>query len=254
MSAPTVGRFVWHELHTSDRAKALKFYETLIGWETKEVPMGPGELYGLCLLGGKDHAGITKSKAPAHVPPHWLPYIAVDDVDKTAARIKELGGKILSAPMDIPNVGRFAPVTDPQGAAFAIHKHATPYPEETERPVVGAFCWEELITSDPEAAAKFYTTVFGYGLETRDMGPMGTYRILKRGDRETAGIMKTPPGAGPQPHWVTYILVPDVDGSVKNAKELGAKLVVPPQDIPGIGRFAAIDDPTGAGIALFKGA
>ena len=81
MSTPTTGRFVWHELHTTDRAKALKFYATLLGWETKEVSMGPGEPYGLCFLNGKDMAGITKSMAPAHVPPHWLPYIAVDSVD-----------------------------------------------------------------------------------------------------------------------------------------------------------------------------
>jgi uncharacterized protein len=254
MSTPTVGRFVWHELHTSDRAKALKFYATLIGWETKEVPMGPGEPYGLCFLNGKDHAGITKSQAPAHVPPHWLPYIAVDDVDKTAEKIKALGGRVLMAPMDIPNVGRFAPVTDPQGAAFAIHKHATPYPEEPERPPVGAFCWEELATNDPEAAAKFYAAVFGYAIETADMGPMGTYRILKRGDRQTAGIMKLPPDGPTHPFWLTYIGTSDVDGTVKNAKEIGAKVQVEPRDIPSIGRFAVLTDPTGAAIAVFKGA
>ena len=89
MTTSNTGRFVWHELHTTDRPKAQKFYATLIGWETKEVPMGPGEPYTLCLLGGKDHAGITKSMAPAHVPPHWLPYLAVDSVDASAAKVKD---------------------------------------------------------------------------------------------------------------------------------------------------------------------
>jgi predicted enzyme related to lactoylglutathione lyase len=253
MSAQTTGRFVWHELHTSDRAQAQKFYATLVGWEIKEVAMGPGEPYGLCLLGGKDQAGITKSMAPAGVPPHWLPYMAVEDVDASAARVKELGGKVLSAPMDIPNVGRFAVCMDPQGAAFALHKHATPYTEEPERPPVSSFCWEELSTSDPEGAAKFYSALLGYSVEEVPMGPMGTYRLLKRGERQTAGIMKLPPQGPPNSHWLTYIAVKDVDGSTRNAREIGAKVLVEPQDIPNIGRFSVIADPTGAAIALFKG-
>src|SRR5579884_1097157 len=95
MPAPTTGRFVWHELHSSDRPKAAKFYKQLFGWEMKDVPMGPGEPYTLCQRDGKDFAGITKSMAPPNVPSHWLPYIGVDNVDASAAKIKELGGKTL---------------------------------------------------------------------------------------------------------------------------------------------------------------
>lgn len=253
MTTKTTGRFVWHELHTGDRAKAMKFYGQLLGWETKEVPMGP-ETYGLCLHDGKDVAGIMTSKAPANVPPHWLPYIAVEDVDASAKQAKDLGGKILGAPMDIPNVGRFAVVADPQGATFAIYKGAKPYPEEQTPPPVGAFCWEELSTSDPEAAAKFYAALFGYTIESVDMGPMGTYRILKSGDRQRAGIMKSMPQGPQQPHWLEYVAVKDVDAATRNAKELGAKTLFGPQDIPNVGRFSVIGDPTGAAIALFKGA
>lgn len=253
MAASNVGRFCWHELHTNDRAKALAFYKQLMGWETKDVAMGPGEPYGLCLMNGKDFAGVTKSMAPAHVPPHWLPYIAVDDVDASAKKATELGGKIVSAPMDIPNVGRFAVLADPQRAVFAIHMHFSPYPEEPERPPVGAFCWEELMTSDPEAAAQFYSKLFGYTVENVDMGPMGIYRILKRGDRQTAGVMKRMQ-ENVHPHWMSYLHVKNVDESTKNAQELGAKLCAGPMDIPNVGRFSAIDDPTGAGIALFTGA
>ena len=253
MTTSNTGRFVWHELHTSDRPKAQKFYSQLVGWETKEVPMGPGEPYTLCMLEGKDHAGITKSMAPAHVPPHWLPYIAVDSVDASAAKVKELGGKVFMEPMDIPNVGRFAAVADPQGAAFALFKSAKAYPEEPEKPPVSAFCWEELVTSDPEAAAKFYVALFGYTIEEVPMGPMGTYRILKSGERQRAGITKFPPGAPPHPAWLEYIAVKDVDGSTRNARELGAKTLMEPTDIPNIGRFSVIADPTGAAIALFKG-
>jgi predicted enzyme related to lactoylglutathione lyase len=253
MSAQTTGRFAWHELHTTDRARALKFYAPLAGWETKDVPMGPGELYGLCLLGGKDIAGITKSKAGTAVPPHWLPYIAVDNVDASAAKVTELRGKVLNPPMDIPDVGRFAVVADPQGAVFALYKHLKPYEQEPKTPPLGSFCWDELMTTDPEAAAKFYTALFGYSVESADMGAMGIYRMLKRGDRQTGGIMKMPPGV-PQPNWLAYIAVKDVDASTRNAKEMGAQVHMPPADIPKIGRFSVLADPTGAAIALFTGA
>jgi predicted enzyme related to lactoylglutathione lyase len=107
----------------------------------------------------------------------------------------------MMAARDIPDVGRFAAVADPQGAAFAVYKGKNPYPPEPERPPVGAFCWEELHTNDPVAAAKFYSAAFGYTVDEVDMGPAGTYRVLKRGDTQTAGIMKTMPGAPPHPHW-----------------------------------------------------
>jgi predicted enzyme related to lactoylglutathione lyase len=252
--ATNIGRFVWHELHTSDRGKAVKFYTQLMGWETKDVNMGPGEPYSLCLMGGKDFAGITKSMAPANVPPHWLPYLGAENVDATAEKVKSHGGKIIGAPMDIPEVGRFSVVADPTGAAFAIYKGVKAYPEEPATPPVGAFCWEELVTNDPEAAAKFYAGVFGYTVEEVPMGPMGTYRILKRGDRQTAGIVKTPPGAPPQPHWLEYLACANVDTSTRNAKEIGAKIHLEPTDIPKIGRFSVIGDPTGAAVALFTGA
>jgi predicted enzyme related to lactoylglutathione lyase len=252
MTAPERGRFVWHELHTGDRAKAMAFYSKLMPWETKEVPMGPGEPYGLCMMKGKDFAGITKSMAPPNVPPHWLAYIAVEDVDASTAKAKELGAKVMMAPMDIPDVGRFAVLTDPQGAAFAVYKHGKPNEPEPARPPVGSFCWDELMTNDPEGAAKFYGALFGYSVEAKDMGAMGTYRILKRGDRMAAGVMKLPPNV-PVPNWLTYLATEDVEASTRKAKELGAQVYMQPTDIPEVGRFSVIADPTGAAIGLFQG-
>jgi predicted enzyme related to lactoylglutathione lyase len=255
MPAPALtGRFVWHELHTSDRAKAIAFYGKIAPWEIKDVPMGPGEAYGLCLLGGKDFAGITKSQTGAassmSAPPHWLPYIAVEDVDASAKKAKELGGRVVTPPMDIPNVGRFSVIADPQGAIFALYKHASAPPAEPEKPPVGAFCWEDLWTNDAEAAAKFYAGLFGYTVEPVDMGPMGTYRLLKRGDVQTAGIAQMPPN-GPPPSWLSYIHSPKVDDSTRQSVELGSKVLVPPTDIPNIGRFSVVSDPVGAAIAFF---
>jgi predicted enzyme related to lactoylglutathione lyase len=250
--ATNTGRFVWHELHTTDRVKAQKFYAQLLGWQVKEESMGPGEPYGVCFLDGKDHAGITKSMAPPQVPSHWLPYIGVPDVDQYVAKLKGLGGEVRMEAMNIPNIGRFAVVADPQGAPFALFKGAKPDPEEPAAPPVGAFCWEELMTSDPAAAATFYAKLFDYTIDEVSMGPEGTYRLYKRGDRQTGGITTLAAGVT-HAHWLTYLHVKDVDASTRNARELGAKVIVEPRDIPNVGRFSAIDDPTGAGIALFKG-
>jgi hypothetical protein len=109
------------------------------------------------------------------------------------------------------------------------------------------------MSSDPEAAAKFYAGLFGYTVESMEMGPMGTYRILKSGDRQRAGIMKLPAQGPQQSHWLEYISVKDVDASTRNAGEIGGKTLVPPTDIPTIGRFSVIADAQGAAIALFKG-
>src|SRR5260370_14931743 len=127
MATTTTGRFVWHELHTNDRIKAQKFYTQLMGWETKEVPMGPGEPYTLCLLNGKDFAGITKSMAPQNVPPHCLTYLAVEHVDSAATKAKEIAGKIIRPPTDIPYVCRFAAVTDHHDPTCTLYVDSKAY-------------------------------------------------------------------------------------------------------------------------------
>ena len=161
MSAPTIGRFVWHELHTSDRPAASKFYTRLLSWGTKDVPMDQGDPYTLCVVNGLEIAGITKSKAPAGVPPHWLPYVAVDAVDATTTKAKSLGAKVLVEPLDIPNVGRFAVLADPQGASFCVFtpKQAMTLHDSTKE---GEFCWNELMTTDSVAAFQFYSRLFGW--------------------------------------------------------------------------------------------
>ena len=120
-------------------------------------------------------------------------------------------------------------------------------------PAVGTFCWSEQMSPDPAKAAKHYQALFGYAVEEKDMGPMGTYRVMKRGDRMTCGIMKNPKDGVPS-SWLHYIAVADVDASTRNAKEIGAQVFMEPMDIPKIGRFSVLADPTGSVVALFKGA
>ncbi len=126
--------------------------------------------------------------------------------------------------------------------------------EATTQAPAGTFCWNELMTRDVPAARNFYTKLLGWTTEEMNMGEMGTYTIFKQGETQIGGLMAMPPNAGDAPpHWMTYIAVDNVDASTKKAQDLGAKACVQPTDIPNIGRFSVITDPTGATIALFQG-
>ena len=111
----------WHELMTGDVEGATKFYTELLGWTLQEFPMQEGESYWVVKVGDEGMGGIMKTPPdPAGMPPHWGLYITVDNVDATAKKAEQLGAKILATPMDIPQVGRFAVLQDPQGAVFAV--------------------------------------------------------------------------------------------------------------------------------------
>jgi len=245
------GRIVWHELVTPDPKATLGFYGELLGWTSSEMDMGPAGKYTMFKSGGVDVGGAIAPPKGSNVPPSWLAYAAVADVDVATRVATERGGKIMAPPMDIPNVGRFAVVVDPQGGVLAPFKGTTDRPELDGAPPVGTFCWDELLTSDPKAAVAFYSAIYGFTVQERDMGPMGTYNILKRGDRQTAGIMKAPMPGQPTA-WLSYVAVDDVDAKAKRAQQLKGKQIVPPTDIPGIGRFSVVTDVQGAVFALFK--
>ena len=114
----------------------------------------------------------------------------------------------------------------------------------------GAFSWNELMTTNPDAAKEFYGKLFNWKLEDMPMEEM-TYTVVKAGDEEIAGIMGIPPEAeGAPPNWGAYVTVDNVDQTVRQAKELGGRIIVPARDIPKVGRFAVIQDPQGAMISV----
>lgn len=263
-AAAPAGRIVWHDLMSTDPAASESFYKSLFGWEVNAVPMkgmGPdgGEgTYSMIRVGESDIGGMIPLDLPEGaegVPSHWIGYVQVDDVDSAAKAAAESGGQTCVPPTDIPNVGRFSVITDPAGAVISPFKSAHgPIPDE-EQPQVGAFCWDELLTREPDACARFYTSVFPWRQETMSMGEMGDYHLFKRGnDKDGAGMMPMPPEAQAPSHWLPYVLVEDVDAKAEEAKSLGATCHVEPRDIPGIGRFAVFSDPTGAAFAIYKNA
>ena len=238
------GRFTWHELMSKDVEDAKGFYGELFGWtyDTMEMPKGA---YTMIKVGDAPVAGIAAP--PEGVPPHWTGYISVEDVDATAAKAKKAGGKALMDAYDVPGVGRMQPLADPEGNGFLVFHSA----EGDTDPVtsVGGWHWNELWAKDAATAAKFYTAVFGYSIDTMPM-PQGDYRILKNGDAPRGGILAAPMGA--PPHWAYYVKVSDVDATVKKAKQLGGTLVGEVMDVPDVGRFGFIQDRRGATLGVIK--
>jgi uncharacterized protein len=258
MANANTGRFVWHEHMTKHMTKdakaAIGFYSEVVGWKTQPFAEGGGYVMW---VGSQGPLGgvmdIPDEAAKMGTPPNWMGNVQVDDVDATAALAKKLGGKVWKEPADIPTVGRFAVIGDPQGAAIAIFKpmRAMVLHDDTKE---GEFCWNELMTSDSAAAFTFYSELFGWKvLQDMDMGPMGTYRIYGVGDKQLGGMMTSPKGSPMPPTWVYYVETNDLEAAVGRATKKGAKVMNGPMDVPG-GRIAQLTDPQGAVFALHQGA
>ena len=244
------GKFVWFEHVSNDLARARAFYEPLFGWHVEAMPMG-AQTYHMLMVGGQGIGGLRT--AEAGMPNHWISYQSVNDVDAAHKAAVKAGAKSMLPPTDFPTVGRGAGIIDPTGAALCLWKGSNGDAPDQDPTPAGGWVWNELWTPDAGAALTFYQTAFGYTHDVMDMGEQGKYYILKSTDgKGRAGVMQsTMPGVPPM--WLPYVNVADCDAAAAKASKLGAKqVVVPPTDIPGIGRFAVLLDPLGAAVAIIK--
>ena len=249
----TRGRFVWHELMTTDPAAARTFYQEVVGWKTSEME---GMDYTFWLAGEAPDSmvgGLMTLPAEAAAmgsPPFWYAYTEVPDTDATVEQAAKLGAKVLVPPKTMEQAGRFAVLQDPWGAVFAVIKSATPLNPEND-PKPRQFSWHELTTDDLPAAISFYETLFGWvKKDEMDMGDMGKYYMFGRDRFMYGGMMKKPPEA-PGAYWMHYVLVSDsADAAAERAQKRGAKLMMGPMDVPGGDRIAMLQDPQGAMFAV----
>jgi uncharacterized protein len=241
--ATTVGKFVWHEQVSPEPKQAQDFYTALFGWGIEVWK--PGEVdYTMISARGQMHGGFSKALEGAP-PPHWLSHVRVERLEATIEKAKAAGGKLAAGPFEMEEVGRIAIIGDPQGAYVGIYE-----PESEGPSPEGVFVWDELGTTDADAAQRFYEQVFGW--TTSDMGPeYGGYRIFNAGEAGIAGLMALP-DASVSPHWHPYVAVEDVDRTVARAKELGAAVPAEPMDVPKVGRIAVLCDPQGASFGIIK--
>lgn len=245
------GRFVWHDLMTTDVQAAASFYRSFAGWEITEARDG-----AVMLRAQGDEIGRIAPMppgAPSGMPPHWLGYVATQDVDATTKQATELGGKVLVPGMDIPNVGRFAVLADPQGAVFAVYSTSQ---EMTvpDRGGPGRFSWGELNTTDWESAWRFYSTLFGWKpTSSMDMGPeFGKYHMFGMDEKASMGGMSNAAKTMNFPaHWLHYFNVEDIDAAVEKIKAAGGKVLNGPMEIPGEDWIAQCMDPQGGAFAIY---
>lgn len=253
------GDFLWYELMTDNADAAQAFYSGLIGWTFKDSG-NPDMDYRLFSSGTSEVGGImplTADMVAGGARPAWLGYIAVDDVDASAAAIKAAGGAVHMEPWDIPGVGRMAFVADPQGALFYVMKGAVEGGEShsfaATEPMVGHCAWNELASADPEAAKAFYGRQFGWVPDgAMDMGELGQYEFWKVGDERghmIGAVMPLMPGM-PASAWTYYFRVPDIDAAVDYTKANGGTALQGPDEIPGGEYSFTGTDPQGAVFGL----
>lgn len=257
---PRPGAFCWFELATSNQPGAKQFYETLFGWSSEDSAMGPGEVYTIFKLGGRDVGAaytMREEQRQSGLPPHWMVYVAVADAAATSDRVPALGGTVLMPPFDVEDFGRMAVLQDPTGAVLAIwqpKKHAgTGFTGRVDNTI----CWADLSTPDQDRAAAFYTELFGWkmvaGKELTPATP-GDYFHVANGTELIGGI-----GPASQrdpnlpPHWLIYVAVADCRAVEGHAASLGAQIHASTFPVGSDGWVCVLSDPQGAAFALHQG-
>jgi uncharacterized protein len=244
------GKFVWFELISSDARRAQAFYAEVLGWKIRGFPMGEGS-YDMIFTGDSLDTMIGGFGAPPcdGEPSRCISYVSVDDVDAAARATTAAGGTVVVAPFDLPEVARCARILDPQGAELCLFKRLHGDPPDVSANVPGRIFWNELHTPDPSSALAFYGSVVGFTHQAMGNDPKDLYYILSRDGVPRAGVTSHLP-AGTPPHWLPYVEVDNADATLARARKHGASIRVDAMDIPGIGRFGVLADPTGAVLAV----
>jgi predicted enzyme related to lactoylglutathione lyase len=246
------GTFSWTDLTTTDQDAAKTFYGELFGWQYNDLPMGEGMAYSTATIDGKAVAAISpqpQQQRDAGVPPLWNSYVTVDSADQALERAKELGATVHAPAFDVFDAGRMGVVQDPQGAFFEVWE-----PKQNIGAGLvntpGTLCWNELGTTDIDAAKTFYGGLFGWKFDPFGGSEM-PYFVVMNGERSNGGVRGVMPPGTP-PNWLVYFGAEDADASMSKVTELGGRQLAEPMDLPG-GRIAIAQDPQGAVFALYAG-
>jgi predicted enzyme related to lactoylglutathione lyase len=268
----------WVDTGQPDAGAAAEFYGGLFGWEFEDrTPAGSPLRYLVGQLHGLDVAAIGSLPEDAG-DATWNTYVWVDDAEASAAAIEAAGGSVLIEPFDVSDAGRMAAFADPTGAAFCIWQAKTGKGAQLVNEA-GTWNFSGLNTRDPDAAKRFYGTVFGW--EANSMGDDGggpeVWRMpgygdflerLDPGTRARMGEVGAPEGFedavawltpmtseqfddDAAPHWHVTFAVDDADATAERAAELGGRVLVPPFDAPWV-RTTVLSDPQGATFTASK--
>ncbi|MDR7037442.1 putative enzyme related to lactoylglutathione lyase [Methylobacterium sp. BE186] len=244
--------FVWYQLMTTDTGGAEAFYRAVVGWEAQAWE-GEGGPYTVLSADGRPVAGIAPLPDEVKAQdghPGWSGFVGVADVDAMAERVAAAGGGVRKGPEDLPGVGRFAVVTDPQGAFFVLFQPSGPAMAEAPAGTPGHVGWHELFVTDWVAAFDFYAGLFGWTKDRAvELGPMGTYQTFAANGRAIGGMMNRPPSL-PVSAWGYYVTVPEIDAAAARVTEHGGKVLMGPHEVPGGSFIVQCMDPQGAFFSL----
>lgn len=253
------GQFAWYDLITPDVPAAKTFYAAVTGWGTRPwKPGGGGGPYTMWTAGGAPFAGVMpmpSEQTALGIQPHWLAHVTVDSVDRAARKAESLGGTVMHGPEDIPDVGRFAIVQDPQGAMLSIFEaRGGGWSGWDGTPSIGRFSWHELMTTDVAAAFRFYAGMFGWDKTGEiDVSPDGKYLMYGLRGKSFGGIFARRPEHGAMaPNWTFYVNVEALDLALAKASSRGARVKQGPMEVSGGDRIVILADPQGAVFALHE--
>jgi uncharacterized protein len=250
------GALCWLGLAASDPPLARAFYTTLFDWDSEEQLAGDPGSYTALSFEGQEVAIFFGQDSEARAvgsASHWTPFVAVEDVDRSAGLVERLGGTLLPKPQDLGDAGRVVPFQDPAGATLALWQPSSRGGAElmNER---GAVCWHELVTADLGRAAFFYCTLFGWRFTadprvfsrlrssftiTKAEHPIGTIREPRDDER------------GISSGWIPYFGVESPEHAHRIAERRGGRTVRAPSDSP-IGRTSLLVDPLGVPFGLLE--
>ena len=246
------GKFIWVDLFTSDVAAARKFYGELFGWEWRWVSQRTGNAYGMFYQDGVAIAGVAEveSPDPDETYARWVYYISVEDVDAAISGVEGRGGRTMLARHDVPKRGAFAVLADPEQTPFGV-LHSSSGDTEDYKAEVGEWLWVGLYSHDAEAAAEFYSSVFGYDVFKRDHDTEVIDYVLSSNDYARAGIDQLPPDYDSHATWLGYVRVEDVASVLERAKTPGAEVLYEPEGRLE-GELAILTDPFGTPLGIMR--
>lgn len=248
------GTPIWYELMTKDPVAARRFYSEVVGWEIDESPPAASNMDYRMISAGDGLVGgvltLTDEMCQQGAAPCWLMYLGVDDVDACVGSIIAAGGRVLMPAFDMPDVGRIAMLSDPQGAPFYVMRETTDEQSTACAPErAGHGAWHELHALDGPQAVQFYTQQFGWRKALGvDMGDMGIYQLFAVGDVDLGGIMTDQ--RFPRPAWLVYFRVDGIDRAASRIVAAGGQVIHGPMEVPGGGWIVNGIDLDGAMFAL----
>jgi predicted enzyme related to lactoylglutathione lyase len=254
-SSAVLGQFLWHELLTADPAAGAGFYSKVFGWSAQ--PWEGSEEYTM-LANAKGPVGgarvIGKDTLASQAGPSWLTYVGVPDLEAALATVKDKGGQVIHPVTAVgTGGGRYAVITDPQGANIGLYEPGAGMSGSGNAPMAGPDVWHELTAEDPQAALQFYKDIFGWEvLSTFPMGAdVGDYYLFGLGKTQMGGaFVRSKDHSSTRPRWLVYFSVPSVTTGAAAAKTAGGQVVHGPQQVPGGNWMAQVVDSHGVMLAL----